>query len=103
MSSKDAAYTQRLLAKVMALAESERSRTFVIPNNDSDLRPLWGKLVTKVGSGPFTKIAIGDPPHPSEGWYAGTTKNGERCLNNAVADGLCKMHWRMSARGRREK
>ena len=34
MSSKDAAYTQRLLAKVMALAESERSRTFVIPNDD---------------------------------------------------------------------
>ena len=106
MSSNDAAYMQRRLEKVMALAESKRSRTFVIPNDDPDLRPLWGKLVTKVGSGPFTQITIGDPPdppHPSEGWCTGTTKNGERCLNNAVADGLCKMHWRMVARGRREK
>ena len=38
MSSNDAAYMQRLLAKVMALAESKRSRTFVIPSDDSDLR-----------------------------------------------------------------
>ena len=106
MRSNDTAYMQRMLAKVMALAESKRSRTFVIPSDDSDLRPLWGKLVTKVGSSPFPEITIGDPPcppHPSEGWCAGTTKNGERCLNNAVTDGLCKMHWRMSTRGQREK
>ena len=35
-------------------------------------------------------------PHPAKGRCAATTKNGSRCLKDAVADGLCKLHWRMA-------
>lgn len=44
------------------------------------------------------------PRHPSTGWCAATTKSGNRCLNNAVTDGLCTRHWRMAyERERAEK
>ena len=51
MSSNDAAYMQRLLAKVMALAESKRSRTFVIPSDDSGPETSLGETGDKGGVG----------------------------------------------------
>ena len=43
--------------------------------------------------------------HPSENWCEGinlTKREGERCLRDAVADGLCKHHWRY-ANGKAEQ
>ena len=38
--------------------------------------------------------------HPSENWCEGANltkgRAGERCLRDAVADGLCKPHWRVA-------
>ena len=33
--------------------------------------------------------------HPTENWCSAPTKEGLRCLRDAEADGLCKLHWRM--------
>ena len=37
--------------------------------------------------------------HPSEAWCTATTKEGKRCIRDAVADDLCKSHWRQANNG----
>lgn len=36
--------------------------------------------------------------HPAEDWCSAQTREGSRCLQDAAADGLCKLHWRMAHR-----
>ncbi|MYA89545.1 MAG: hypothetical protein F4X97_14035 [Boseongicola sp. SB0662_bin_57] len=50
--------------------------------------------------GELIENMIGMPPvHPSEGWCRAKTKEGNRCLNDVVADGLCTTHWRQKHNG----